>query len=127
MKMRGLSLFILFLSMVVGESFKAYAQERSETFIVRNFESYVQVLAPYKMHDEQSVIIENKTLEKLIGRLSTPDGKHVEFVAVDPKGSKSLQLPGQGHKSLIFVPLSPAFQSVKLKVGMDSYEIPAKR
>lgn len=127
MKIKALSRYILFLSVLVGVASKLGAQERSETFIVRNFESHVQVLAPKKMYDEQSVIVENRTLEKLIGKLSTPDQKHVEFVAIEPKESKSIQLPGKGHKSLLFIPLSPAFQSVELKVGMDSYEIPAKR
>lgn len=127
MKIKVLSYIFLFLGLFFLGASRAESQERSETFIVRNFESHVQVLAPPKMYDEQSVIIENRTLEKLVGRLSTPDEKHVEFVAVRPKKSVSLKLPGKGHKSLIFVPLSPAFQSVELKVGMDSYEIPAKR
>jgi hypothetical protein len=127
MKIKGFIHFILFFSLVFPMAQTLYSQERSETFIVRNFEDHVQVLAPNKMFDEQSVIIENRTLEKLIGRLSTPDGQNVEFVAIKPKKSKSLKLTGKGHKKLIFVPLSPAFQSVELNVGMESYEIPAKR
>lgn len=128
MKNLACYLFIVFLSGGLGGAGNdAWGQERSETFIVRNFEGHVQVLAPKKMYDEQSVIIENRTLEKLVGRLSTPDDKHVKHIAIKPKKSKSIQLPGKGHSHLIFVPLSPAFQSVELKVGMESYEIPAKR
>lgn len=117
----------ILLSLVSVFTCPVMGQERSETFIVRNFEGHVQVLAPRKMYDKQSVIIENRTLEKLIGKIVTPDHKHVKHIAVEAKKSKSLSMPGKGHRRLIFIPLSPAFQSVELKVGMDSYEIPAKR
>lgn len=130
MKQRGGELksysLVLFFALFMMSSI-GLTQEMSETFVVRNFDSYVQVLAPQKMHSQQAVIIENKTLENLIGRLSTPDDSHVKFLSIGPKESKSVTLPGSGHRSLIFVPMSPAFQEVELKIGMKSYEIPAKR
>lgn len=91
------------------------------------FDSYVQVLSPKKIFEEQSVIIENKTLVRLFGRLQGPNGSNEKYISVNPGESKVVSIPTQGIEKLIFIPLSPAFQEVELKIGMPSYEIPPQR
>lgn len=108
-------------------SLTLFAQERSETFIVRAHDKYFQVLAPKQFHQEQSVLIENKTLDRLIGKLVTEDRKHVRHVAIEPGKFTSLELPTKGQQKLVFIPLVPAFQEVELVIGKEAYEIPPKR
>jgi hypothetical protein len=105
----------------------AGANVQSETFIVRSFDRHVEVLAPSKLHDDQVVVIENKTLDALVGRLQTADGRHRRNITVKAGGSERVSIPGRGQEHLIFIPLAPAFQEVELRVGRASYEIPQKR
>lgn len=116
--------FFLFGLFFLGS---AYSQQTSEAFTVRMFDQYVQVLSPQKIFSEQSVIIENKTLTRLIGRLQGPNGVEPKYISVNPGGSEVVSISTKGVEKLIFIPLSPAFQEVELKIGMPSYEIPPQR
>lgn len=116
--------FILLFSSI---SNTLWAQQSSESFTVRMFDSYIQVLAPTHIYPEQSVIIENKTMTKVLARLQSPTGANARYLSIGPGQFKSVNIPTKGIERLIFVPLSPAFQEVELKIGMPSYEIPAQR
>lgn len=120
-----LKLGVLLFSIWCGQNL--YAQTQSETFVVRSFDRHIEVLAPRAFHPDQAVIIENRTLDRLIGRLETADKKQSKHVAIEPRSSKSINISSRGQEYLRFIPLSPPFQEVQLRVGQESYEIPPKR
>lgn len=103
------------------------ASEKGESFIIRSFDDYIQVIAPDKYYPDQTVVIENKTLVKLVGKLQTKDLSQVRHVAIKPGQYESLKIPNQTKSPLVFIHLSPSFQEVELKIGQEAYEIPPKR
>lgn len=106
----------------------AYPVERAESFIVTARDKKYRVLSPAKQGKNISVIIENKMLVDLLGRLETVDGHFLSFVKVKSNKYKSYDLKKMSYRDKIqFVPLSPAFQEIVLKLGTKEYEIPPKR
>lgn len=121
--MKVLLLFLLL-------NFPAFAGEKSEAFLVTIFDRYVKVISPDKSYSQTSIIIENKTLSTIVGKIQK--GKSdLYFLTLEPQQSKSFQvkIPAtQGSQEpLLFVPMSPASQEVQLLIGKKSYEIPPQK
>lgn len=112
-------LLILFSSTV-------HSLEKSEAFIVTAFTDKFKVLSPAKKTDKVSVIIENKTLVKLIGEVVTDKGTLRKLVTIKPGKYKSIELKFYKNTKYYFIPLSPSFQKVILDFGKKAYEIPSK-
>jgi len=120
-----LKLILPFLMLL---SLQSYGSQTSETFIIKMFEEKVRVLAPQKYSSKLGVTIENKTLSSLMGKIETQSGKRLAIVNIQPNGFKVVDLNNiPKNQKLFFVPMAPAFQSVELKFGRSSYEIPPKR
>jgi hypothetical protein len=120
-----MSRFLLVILSLFFISF-AKAEERSEAFLVKVFDNYVRVVSPDKNYTLVSVIIENKTMSKLIGKISK--GKtDLAFLSIDPDKTKSVQVKYSKDEKLIFVPMAPASQEVELIVGKKTYEIPPQK
>ncbi len=116
---------MLFLSFFFVSSI--FASEKGESFIIRSFDDHIQVIAPQKYYPDQTVVIENKTLIRLIGKLQTKDLEQVRHIAIEPGKYQSLKIPNQNKGPLVFIHLSPSFQEVELRIGQEAYEIPPKR
>ncbi len=117
-------LFLLLMVLIYDVS----AYEYAETFVVKMFDKKVRVLAPEKYSPNLGVIIENKTLVYQLGRIETLSGKRLATRRVAPNGTEVVDLKKiDKNDRIFFVPLAPAFQSVELKFGRTSYEIPPKR
>lgn len=125
-------LLALFFTLFCNLSF---SQERSSAFIITAHGDYFKVLGPAslvgleKITKDQTVavIIENKTLSKLVGKIESSTKDQVQFVTVEAGKTKAIDLPlKKGHR-YFFYPLSPSFQSVELMIGKKAYEIPPKR
>ena len=91
------------------------------------FSDRVVVLSPGKMEKTLSVIIENRTLTKLIGKITDQHEKILSNVAIEANKTKSFSLKANQTDHFFFIPLSPAFQEVPLKIGSKPYEIPPKK
>ncbi len=123
MKIRLLALIPLLLY-----CFNAMASQRADSFIVTAYSSYYRVLAPVTMSKQLSIIIENKMLIDLIGRVESSKGALVANVRVPAGDYRTVTVDGTFPKEIYsFVPLNPAFQAVELKPGQEAYEIPPKR
>lgn len=103
------------------------ALERSDAFIVRAYNDKFKVLSPSKKTSKVSVIVENKTLVKLIGEVVDQNGRVLSMVTIKPGKYKSLELDFSKKSLYYFVPLSPSFQKVILDFGKEAYEIPSKK
>lgn len=91
------------------------------------FSDRVVVLSPDKMGETLSVIIENQTLSKLIGKISNQNEKILSSVSIPANKTRSFSLSVNKSDQFFFTPLSPAFQEVPLILGSQPYEIPPKK
>ncbi|MFZ4714100.1 MAG: hypothetical protein ACOYL6_10325 [Bacteriovoracaceae bacterium] len=104
----------------------AFCQERSDAFLVKIFDNYVRVISPDKNYTLVSVIVENKTMSKMVGKIMK--GKvDVTFLTIDTDKTKSVQVKYSKDEKLFFVPMAPAGQEIELIVGKKSYEIPPQK
>jgi hypothetical protein len=104
-----------------------FSEEKVDLFIIKMFSGRVVVLSPRKMGSSLRLIIENRTLSKLIGKITNQDEKILSSVAIDPNKAKAVNLSINKGDQFFFIPLSPAFQEVPLKIGSKPYEIPPKK
>lgn len=115
------------LLLCIFSSFSSYAYQRADAFIVTAHPGFYRVLSPAKIDDKIGLIIQNKSLVKIYGRLEEENSKILETLNVSPDQSVSITFEFKKDKKYFFVPLSPAFQEVELKMGEKSYEVPAQR
>ena len=116
--------WLLFLILVLGQS---YGYEKPDAFIVKIYDEKVRVLSPAKYDPKLSVIIENKTLVIMKGKLETSSGQVLKFISVAPGKSVSVGVKKVKAEKVYFIPLSPPLQKVELKIGNKPYEIPPKQ
>ena len=110
------------LSTMTTLSVSAY--EQADAFIVKIYDEKVRVLSPKKFDEKLTVIVENKTLTLIKGRLETGRGEFLKFVSVAPSKSVSMNVKRLKTDKVFFVPLAPPSQKVELKLGNKPYEIP---
>jgi hypothetical protein len=117
--MKSIIIFVLLFT-------EAYAQQRSDSFIIRMFDDKVRIVAPDKRQDQVSLIIENSGLSKVYASLE--GRKHIYKVfSLEPNSKKSFQLDEiVKNDNLTILPISPGFQEIPLIFGQKAYEIPPK-
>jgi TPP-dependent 2-oxoacid decarboxylase len=104
----------------------SFAQQYAEAFVLEIFDNYVKVVSPKKKSKNVSVVLLNKTLSKIYGKVSTTK-KDLKFMAIEPKDTKTYSISGSGDSDLMFIPLSPTFQGIELVYGRKAYEIPEQK
>ncbi len=117
----GLFLFLLFTQVLT------YSYERSDAFILEVESDHYKVLSPTNVDKNSAVIIKNKMLTKLRGKLVSQKDGDIKYLSIKPRSTKSFQFPYDKKTKYFFIPLSPPFQAVDLRLGQKSYEIPEKR
>ena len=104
-----------------------YAIESLDGFLISAFDDRYKVVSPEKFKDKMEIIVENKTLVRLIGKVVLNNSKSISFVSIDPEKYQKLLVNLKKGDIVHFYPLSPAFQEVELIVGNKTYEIPPKK
>jgi hypothetical protein len=104
-----------------------YSIESLDGFLVSAYDDRFRVISPEKYKDNMEVIVENKTLVKLIGKLAINKKNVVSYFAVAPEKFQRVVIKLKKGDVLNFIPLSPAFQDVELIVGNKIYEIPPRK
>tara|TARA_R110002072_G_scaffold276051_1_gene437506 strand:+ start:247512 stop:247889 length:378 start_codon:yes stop_codon:yes gene_type:complete len=122
MKLVSFIYLIFFSTQVLAST----PQVRTNAFIVKIFDERVAVTSPIKEEKEVSVIIENKTLVKVVGKVETESGQILGYISLPPKKFQTLSLAQRGKEKVYFIPMSPASQRVILKFNNKAYEIPPK-
>lgn len=103
------------------------AVESLDGFLVSALDDRFRVVSPEKFKPAMEVIIENKTLVRLIGKITINHEKIINFSSIEPEKYQRFIINLKKGDILHFVPLSPAFQEVELIVGNKIYEIPPKK
>lgn len=113
--------FLLFLIPVVG-----FAQPKKEGFVIQINDRSMAVLSPDKSRPLFSVLLENRSLSDQVGKF-TIGNKILKFVSVKSGKSEAVEIENKSSATVVFVPVSPAFQEVPLIFGKKAYEIPPKK
>ncbi len=108
-------------------SSQAFSIESSNGFIVTGNDDRFRVISPEKFRSPMEVIIENKTLVRLIGKVIVNNKTIIGFTSIEPEKYQRVMVPLKKGDLLHFIPLSPSFQEVELIVGNKTYEIPPKK
>jgi len=120
MRFLPLALFSLLFSLSLRSA------ELQETFVVTMYDKFVKVVAPDKYHSRLSVILENKSLVKIYGKIEYGTSDPI-FTAIYPQESRSIDIKPSESDKIIFTPMSPPFQEIELIFGRKSYEIPPQK
>lgn len=128
MKKRNQWALILWMG-IFGSAGVLQAATDNSSFVVTVMDYSMRVVSPdasLKKEKTLSVIIENKTISKLIGKVEQA-GKAVQFISLAPNSFQSVEFANIRGEQVQFIPLAPAFQEALLEVGQKSYEIPPQR
>lgn len=117
----------LLISLVFLQFMTYAVHEKADAFIVKVNPRYFKVLSPVKVKKNIGLIVQNKSLVKLLGRLEDDHGKTLEILSVETGKSKSVEFRFDKNKKYFFTPISPPFQKIELKLGEKSYEVPPQR
>ena len=117
---------ILTLIMLIGFPLQLMAKEKTDAFVVRLFADRTKVLAPSSFSKNMNVILENKTLVNIVGKIVNHTRNKTEFIAIEAGKRSSKRIKGREGDIVYFLPMSPPAQKIVLKYGANSYEIPPK-
>ena len=123
--MKIISLFIVLSVNLIF--YRAFAIETSNGFVVSAYDDRFRVISPEKFRSPMEVIVENKTLVRLIGKVIVNNKTNAGFTSIETDKYQRIMVNLKKGDLLHFVPLSPAFQEVELIVGNKTYEIPPKK
>ena len=123
--MKIISLFIVLSVNLIFN--RAFAIETSNGFVISAYDDRFRVISPEKFRSPMEVIVENKTLVRLIGKVIVNNKTNAGFTSIETDKYQRIMVNLKKGDLLHFVPLSPAFQEVELIVGNKTYEIPPKK
>lgn len=109
---------------VLQFSTSAFAIESLDGFLVSAYDDRFAVISPEKFKPTMEVVIENKTLVRLVGKLTINRSTNASYISVESEKFQKANVKLKKGDLLHFVPLSPAFQEVELIVGNKKYDIP---
>jgi hypothetical protein len=101
--------------------------ESLDGFLVTAYDERFKVISPEKFKTPMDVVIENKTLVRLVGKLVINNNTNTNYFSIEPDKYQKAVINLKKNDRIHFYPLSPAFQEVELIVGNKTYEIPPKR
>ena len=116
---------VIFKILIVMQfSTHAFGIESLDGFLVSAYDDRFVVISPEKFKPTMEVIIENKTLVRLVGKLTINRSTNASYISVESDKFQKANVKLKKGDLLHFVPLSPAFQEVELIVGNKKYDIP---
>lgn len=90
------------------------------------YDKKIKVIGPSSTQGSYVVVMENKTLNKMLCKVVSGLGSVSEYFSIAPAAQGSVNVTLKKNEKLFFLPLSPAFQEVELRPGVSEYEIPPK-
>ena len=126
MELMGLRFTLLWTIFVFLWPFLGEAGRRN-AYMIQLYGDKARVSAPHQYHPRAHLLIENRTLASVSGRIENLAGEVKKYISVLPNRIHSLPLIGKKGERLFFVSLSPPLQAFELKIGKPTYEIPPQR
>ena len=125
--MESMAIFLQIFTVLVFLSPSARSAPRVEAFTVELYGGKTGVFSPRRHHPRTHLIVKNKTLSSLLGRVEDSAGEVKKYVSIASNETLSFPLGMDRGGRLFFVPVSPPLQAYELKIGTPFYEIPPKR
>ena len=124
----GLFIFLIAFFTHAFYSCSVFSKVKSDTFKVTLKGKSINVTSPLTYTKNQSVIVVNESLTKVVIKVMKDTGQSLGFMILDSKSFKSLDLLFE-DKSVEYylIPFNPASQKIILKIGRESYDIPFKK
>ena len=101
---------LFFLFLLLGGGFGFWAGPGGEVFHIEISDKKVKVFRPTM--DSFRLVIQNKTLVRLVGKIVYKNSQ--KFIAVDSGAHKSFKLQDFKGESVFFVPLVPPLERIQL-------------
>ena len=101
--------------------------ESAEAFTVTFLGEKVRVVSPKTPNEFIAMILINRSMHKIIGKVHNLKTNKEDFFSVDVDSELTLKVDGKIEDIINIVPLSPPGQEVELRTGKEAYEIPAKK
>ena len=117
----------ILLAILFTLSSNVIAKKNYGSFLVQVKEEKISVVTPGKDQKITTIIVENKTFERVLSEIKT-DKKVLKRFTLEPEGTKvsnfSLTVDFSKVKNLYYVSISPPFQAAPLDPKGKNYEIP---
>ena len=114
--------FLMFFLSWTGE-----CAQRVDAFMIELYGRKTKIISPPRYHPRTHLIIKNRTLASVTGRVENVAGKVEKYVSIRSGKTLSIQLGERAREPLFFVALSPPLQAFELRIGNPPYEIPQQR
>lgn len=118
MKLKSFVFFYLFFSVPIVAK---------ETFIIEFSSTQISIISADKVREEYNVIVKNRMMTPLKARIESLDLKKLIPVSVPINKDRTYKIKWGKDINYRFLPLSPPFEEIRLKVGQEKYEIPPKK
>ncbi len=102
------------------------ATQRADAFILEISDGGAKMLYPAQWGSSMHLIVKNKTLLKLVGKIETGGQKVLQYFTIDSRANYSVPLPSPGRNGLFFVSMIPPLQKMELKAGGPPRAIPPR-
>ena len=107
---------------------KAFCEGNSYSFILKILPSKILVSSPKDAVKDLSLIIENKTVGPIWGKIVDEDWKALEYLGIPSQATRVVTLKNyKKDKIYYFIPQSPPFQKIILQFNKSNYEIPPSK
>ncbi len=123
--MKKLAFMLYLICLILSGNVRSI--ESLDGFLVTAYDDRYKVVSPQRFKNKMEVIVENKTLIKLIGKIVLNNSKSIAYYAVPPETYQKVIVDLKIGDIIHFYPMSPAFQEVELIVGNKNYEVPPKK
>ena len=117
----------LLLLTVIVLSNQSLRSQSSEAFLVYILDRKIKVISPLRYSPDLHVILHNRTLSRVRGRIQTEKGRVIDHVSLGQGESQSVSIGHIKDKKVFYYSLAPAFQEAELIIGRVRYEIPPKK
>lgn len=124
--LKFISIFLT-LSILLNSSFVFAQTVKIEEFVVTIYDRSMRVTSPDLLKNKFSVVIENKSLSRVVGKIQGSSGKVYHIKSIESNGFVKVSIDNKKGERFFFIPMSPPFQEAELITGQKTYEIPPRR
>lgn len=118
---------IFYIMFIFLWSSTLFAQNvKIEEFVVTIFDRSMRVTSPDVIKNNFVVVIENKSLSKVVGKIQGSSGKVYHLKSIEANNFLKVTVEHKKDERYFFIPMSPPFQEAELIAGQKTYEIPPK-
>lgn len=98
-----------------------------EGFVVTIMDQKIEVISPAHYLNKMEVVVENKTMSKIVLKVQIAKAKVPFFFSVAPNEYQKEVFNLKKGQTITLIPVAPPLQEVNLLAGQNIYEVPSKK